>query len=138
MNRLLRLLRNAFIALHASLYRAPGGRIGNRMAGLDVLLLTTTGRRSGGVGTVPLGHIREGAAYVVIASNGGSDRHPAWYLNLHAQPRARIRVGTYAIDVLAETTRGEQRAGWWGQIVAAEPRYAGYAAALRARSRWCC
>jgi F420H(2)-dependent quinone reductase len=129
MNRLQRWLRNVFITLHAALYRASNGRVGSHVAGLEVLLLTTTGRRSGTTRTVPLGHLRDGDRYVVIASNGGADRHPAWYLNLRQQPHAQIRVGPRPIAVRAEAVEGERRAWLWAQVEAAGSRYAGYAAA---------
>ena len=129
MNPLQRILRNAFVRLHAALYRASNGRVGGHLAGLEVLLLTTTGRRSGMRRTIPLGHIREGEAYVVIASNGGQDQHPAWYLNLRGDPHAQIRLGARTFDVVAEPARGEQRARLWARVIAAGPRYAGYATA---------
>src|SRR5215472_3386024 len=68
--------------VHAALYRMTGGRIGHSAGGVRNLLLTTVGRRSGESRTVPLTYMADGESYVLVASNGGSDRHPAWWLNL--------------------------------------------------------
>src|SRR5580765_6356853 len=68
--------------VHAWLYHLTGGTIGHRAGGLRNLLLTTTGRRSGERRTVPLTYMADGDRYVLVASNGGADRHPAWWLNL--------------------------------------------------------
>src|SRR5688572_13329191 len=78
---------------HMWLYRVTRGRIGHRAAGLASLLLTTTGRRSGAARTVALTYVPDGRDYVVVASNGGADRHPAWWLNLAARPEATVQVG---------------------------------------------
>ena len=69
--------------VHGGLYRVSGGRIGAHVAGLPVLLLTTTGRQSGKRRTVPLGYYDDdGHALVVVGSKGGAPQHPAWYVNL--------------------------------------------------------
>jgi deazaflavin-dependent oxidoreductase (nitroreductase family) len=83
-----------------------GGRIGGKMFGAPVLLLTTTGRRSGRSWTVPLLYQPDDDRWVIIASNGGNAKHPAWWLNLQAQPDASVQIGrqTYpvtAVDYLA-------------------------------------
>jgi deazaflavin-dependent oxidoreductase (nitroreductase family) len=75
---------------HRVWYGLTGGRLGGRMNGMDVLLLTTTGRKSGKPRTTPLQFMQDGGAYVVVASNGGSERHPAWWLNLKREPSAAI------------------------------------------------
>jgi F420H(2)-dependent quinone reductase len=72
-------------------YRLSGGKIGG-IRGTEVLLLTTTGRRSGKRRTTPLIYIRDGQALVVVASFGGSDVHPAWYLNLEANPDVEVKI----------------------------------------------
>jgi len=126
MNPVVRILRNAVTSLHAAIYRLTGGRIGARMAGLDVLLLTTTGSRTGQPRTTPLGYLRDGDAYVIVASNGGADRHPAWYFNLVKRPHAHIRVGDRAIDVRADTLQGSDRERVWSRVVEAGPGYANY------------
>jgi deazaflavin-dependent oxidoreductase (nitroreductase family) len=112
--------------IHVGIYELSKGRLGGRMMGGELLLLSTKGRRSGRVWTNPLLFVREGDAFVVIASNGGQDRHPAWYLNLQADPGARIQVGSRRIAVRARTATAEERAPLWRRIVAAYPGYRKY------------
>src|SRR6267142_3133915 len=90
-------------AVHRLLYRASGGRIGGRMWGLRVVLLTTTGRRTGKARTVALCSLPDGDDVVVIASYGGLDRQPAWWLNLEARPQAELRTGRELRAVTART-----------------------------------
>ena len=79
--------------LHAWVYRRSGGRVLGRMGGQPVLLLQTTGRRSGQTHTTPVQYLADGDAFVVVASNAGARHPPAWYLNLRADPHAHIDVG---------------------------------------------
>ena len=95
--------------LHRALYRASGGRIGSHIWGLPIVLLTTTGRQSGRPRTVPLCSLQQGESYVVIASYGGLERSPAWWLNLQRDPRATVQLGSSIRSVVArETTDGER------------------------------
>jgi deazaflavin-dependent oxidoreductase (nitroreductase family) len=71
-----------FTAIHRFIYRLSGGRVGGEVQGLQVLLLTTTGRKSGKSHSTPLGYFKHGEGYVIIGSNSGSDHHPGWYYNL--------------------------------------------------------
>jgi F420H(2)-dependent quinone reductase len=83
----MRLVAKAVLWLHATLYRLTNGRIGGRfIAGSPILLLTTTGRRTGKQRTRPLAYVRDGDRFVLCASNGGSPRHPGWYHNLRGRP----------------------------------------------------
>jgi F420H(2)-dependent quinone reductase len=91
------------------LYRISGGRIGGRMFGTPALLITTTGRRSGRPWTNPVTYQRDGDGYVVVAANGGSPRHPAWWLNLRSHPDATIRVGREIVQVTAVRASGAER-----------------------------
>ena len=111
---------------HVALYRLSSGRLGGRMMGGELLLLSTKGRHSGRSWTNPLLFVREGEAFVVIASNGGQNRHPAWFLNLQGDPRAQIQVGSRPIEVLARTATAEERAPLWQRIVASYPGYGKY------------
>ena len=120
------MLQNALTSMHSMIYRASGGRIGGQIIGLGVLLLTTTGSKSGEPRTTPLGYIRDGEAYVIVASNGGSDRHPAWYFNLRRQPHARIQVRDETLEVTATTMEGTERERVWARVVQDGPGYAGY------------
>jgi deazaflavin-dependent oxidoreductase (nitroreductase family) len=81
------------LRLHEQLYKRTDGRIGHRMIGVPTLLLRTTGRRSGATRTNGLVYARDGGDYLVVASNGGADRSPAWLHNLRANPAVEIQVG---------------------------------------------
>jgi deazaflavin-dependent oxidoreductase (nitroreductase family) len=105
--------------LHASVYRCSGGRFLGRMGGQPVLLLQTTGRRSGRPRTTPVQYLADDDIFVVVASNAGAARPPAWYLNLRANPHARIDVGARSIDVRAQETTGQERAELWRRLTAA-------------------
>ncbi len=111
--------------LHRGLFRASGGRLGGRLAGMPVLLLTTRGRRSGRPRTVPLTYFREGGSIVLVASYGGRPSHPAWFLNLEATPDVEVRIGRERRRLRARRAAPEERARLWPQVVAG---YSGYAA----------
>jgi len=115
-----------FWRIHPWLYRVSGGRIGGRVNGMPVLLLTTTGRRSGERRTNALMYLPEGDACVVIGSNAGEPQHPAWWLNLQADPRATVQRGRQEIAVVAREARGEERARLWARLVHTEPSYETY------------
>ena len=91
---------------------------------MPVLLLPTTGRRSGKARTTPLTFFRDGTNLVVIASNGGADRPPDWWLNLRQTPRAVVRIGTDTLVVTARPASEQERERLWVVITAT---YAGYA-----------
>ena len=80
------------LRLHAQLYERSGGRVGHNMIGVPTLLLRTTGRRTGAARTNALVYARDGDAYLVVASNGGSDRNPAWLYNVKAGPDVEIQI----------------------------------------------
>jgi len=113
-------------AVHRLLYRASGGRIGGRVWGLRVVLLTTTGRRTGKARTVALCSLPDGADVVVIASYGGLDQHPAWWLNLVADPHATIQVGPRTLAVVARRAEGADHARLWPAVKKMNPFYAQY------------
>ena len=94
-------LQNAGAALHRGLYRLTRGRLLGKIGGLGVLLLTTRGRRTGKVRTIPLLYVDDAGDYVLIASNGGAELHPAWYLNLQAQPDATVEIDGRKVPVRA-------------------------------------
>ena len=93
---------------------------------MPVLLLTTTGRRSGKARTTPLTFFRDGADLVVIASNGGADRPPDWSLNLRQNPRAFVEIGGDELTVQARTASTEDRERLWVGITATYSGYARY------------
>lgn len=113
-------------SLHRALYRLTGGRIGRRLVDNDMLLLTTMGRKTGTMHTVPLLFIRDGVSLVVIASFGGRDQHPAWYLNLVANPSVSVQVGGSRVSLRARTATPEERAILWSRVVDAYDAYARY------------
>lgn len=91
-----------------------------------MLLLTTTGRRSGRPHTTALTYLTEGAHYAVVASNGGAPHHPAWYHNLRAHPEAQIQVGPIAYRVHAREAIGAERERLWNRMVQLYAGYRGY------------
>lgn len=115
-------------AVHRALLRASGGRVGDRVAGMPVLELITTGRRSGTPRAVMLtSPMRDGEAFVVVASRGGDDRHPAWFLNLRDDPHVQVAVpGGPRVRMLASIATPDQRARMWPQIAASHRNYAHY------------
>lgn len=115
-----------FSRLHRALFRGTGGLIGRRLVDNDMLLLTTTGRRTGKGHTVPLLYLEDGNATVVIASYGGRDHHPAWYLNLVDQPSVRVHRQGEVFDAVARTADPAERVDLWPRIVDAYSGYATY------------
>lgn len=99
----------AFAALHRNLVRWTGGRFLTAYKGEPMILLTTTGRRTGEPRTWPLTGLRVGDGWAVAASNGGHDHHPAWYLNLVADPAATVQDGRRTVPVRARVTEGAER-----------------------------
>lgn len=99
--------------LNIPLYRLSGGRIGGHIAKAPVLLLTTTGRKSGQARTAPVVYLSDGENLVVIGSNAGHNRTPAWSLNLKANPDAEVEVGRKRRPVRARVAEGEERAELW-------------------------
>jgi F420H(2)-dependent quinone reductase len=116
-----------FAGLHRSLYRRTGGRVGGKMGKVPVLLLTTTGRKSGQPRTQPLSYTEAGDGYAVIASKGGAPQHPLWYLNLQANPLADVTVGRETRKVRARDTEGEERQRLWHALADLYPGYDKYA-----------
>ncbi|MEU5992559.1 nitroreductase/quinone reductase family protein [Spirillospora sp. NPDC047418] len=90
-------------------FRANGGRVGGPFEGADLLLLTSTGRKSGAPHTTPLGSMADGDRLLVFASNAGGPKHPAWYHNVRADPRVTVEAGTETFDGVAIPVEGEER-----------------------------
>ena len=112
--------------VHTSVYRLTGGKVGHKAGKVTNLLLTTVGRKSGATRTVPLAYLADGDRFVVVASNGGSDRHPAWWLNLQHDPRATAQIGGDTINVHASLATAVERARLWPQLKAVNPFYGQY------------
>ncbi len=111
---------------HIRAYRESGGEHGYHWRGTTVLLLTTTGRRSGEARTTPLIFAGDGDRWVIVASKGGAPEHPAWYENLLAHPEAEIQVMAEEIPVTATTASGEERTRLWSLMTDAWPAYDEY------------
>jgi len=115
-------------AAHRVLLKLTGNRVGASFGGMPSLELTTIGRRSGTPRSVMLtSPLRQGAAYVVVASRGGDDIHPAWFLNLRDNPAVRVRVvGEPERPMRARIASTDERAVLWPLITAKYRNYAGY------------
>lgn len=107
-------------------FRANGGVLGG--GGLPMLLLTTTGARTGRRLTSPMAYATDGDRLIVFAANGGRSANPDWYHNLRANPSAHVEVGTDAFDVTAEITEGAERDRLWSAQLRAAPFFADFQA----------
>ncbi len=112
--------------LHRVLYRCSGGRMGTTFRGGPVLLLTTTGRKSKQERTWPICYLRVGDELVLVASGGGAVRHPAWYLNLRANPRVSVQIGERTSTMLARRAEWFERPWLWERFVRRYPVCAVY------------
>jgi deazaflavin-dependent oxidoreductase (nitroreductase family) len=122
--------RAAFAAMTKTLitdFRANGGHVtSGPFAGRPVLLLTTTGAKSGQPRLAPLVYSRDGDGYVIVASKGGAPTHPAWYHNLLAHPLVTVEVGSETFTARARVTEGAERDRLFAERVAASPNFAEY------------
>lgn len=126
--RLMVELQKATTRGHRLLLQSPLGPLVSTTPWGRFLVLHTTGRRSGEPRQTPLSYTRDGDAYVIIASDGGSSRHPDWYVNLEADPGAEVQIGTRRQPVVAETVTGDERERLWRAAVSSYAGYAGYQA----------
>ena len=108
---------------HIDRYRETDGEVGYLWNGATALLLTTTGRKSGEPRTQPLIFARDGDDYLVVASMGGAPNHPAWYLNLTANPAAEIQVRADVIPVTARTASDDEKPRLWKIVTEVWPNY---------------
>ncbi len=115
MNRLVELLFGPLLTVHQWLYERSDGRIGATLGGRPMLLLRTVGRRTKQPRTAALLYVRDGDAYVVIASRGGSPQHPGWFHNLIAKPEVEIQVGRERIPVRARRAERQERSRLWAR-----------------------
>ena len=107
------------------LYRVSGGLIGATI-GVPILLLTTIGRKTGRSRSTPLLYVKDGRGWVIVASYGGDDRHPAWWLNLQETPVATIQVKQSLNRVRAREATEEERGRLWSLAVKVYPTYEDY------------
>jgi deazaflavin-dependent oxidoreductase (nitroreductase family) len=114
--------------VHRILLKASGGRVGWNLSNMPALELTTTGRKSGQPRSVMLtSPVQEGTTIVVVASRGGDDHHPAWFLNLRDNPQVEVSMnGQPRRRMTAHVATPEERARLWPRVIADHKNYAGY------------
>jgi F420H(2)-dependent quinone reductase len=111
------------------LYESSGGQRGNTLldTGLPVIILSTRGNKSGKVRKTPLMRVEHDGEYALVASLGGAPKHPVWYYNLRADPKAvAIQDGPEPLNVEVRELAGDEKKRWWERAVAAYPAYADY------------
>ncbi|MFI6482760.1 nitroreductase family deazaflavin-dependent oxidoreductase [Nonomuraea sp. NPDC050663] len=109
-------------------FRANEGKVGGMFEGSNLVLLTTTGAKSGRQVTSPVMYLPDGERIVIIASNAGADHHPAWYHNLSAHPEATVELGTETFAAKSEEISGSERDELYARMVAVAPGFAEYEA----------
>jgi deazaflavin-dependent oxidoreductase (nitroreductase family) len=114
------------LALHQLIYEKSGGRIGERIGKSPMLLLRTTGRKTGRPRTAALLYHRDGSNYVVVGSKGGSDVAPAWLRNLEALPEVDVQVGVRRFAAEARVASAEERRRLWPEMTRLWPQYERY------------
>ena len=107
-------------------FRANGGKVGGPFEGATILLLTTTGAKTGRQGTTPLAYSKDGDRLVIIASKAGAPTNPAWYHNLIAHPQVKVEVGTESFDARATVTSGAERERLFAQHAEKNPGFLDY------------
>jgi deazaflavin-dependent oxidoreductase (nitroreductase family) len=107
-------------------FRARGGEVGGYHASMQLLLLTTIGARTGQRRAVPLTYLPDRGRYVVTAGNAGSDRHPAWYYNLAANPGVTVEAGNETFEAVAVIAQETERAALYERFAVAYPQLVGY------------
>jgi F420H(2)-dependent quinone reductase len=112
--------------VHPWLYRLRKGRGVDRVQGAPVLVVTTTGRKSGRPHTVVVSYVRDGEDLVLIGSAGGLPRHPAWALNLRDRPEGEAQLGGERFRVRSEWLAGEERERLWRRVIELHPFFGGY------------
>ncbi|MGD6749304.1 nitroreductase family deazaflavin-dependent oxidoreductase [Streptomyces sp. BH105] len=117
---------SGWVAEQARTYEESGGTKGTTMQGAPCLLLDYEGRKSGQWRRTVLIYGRDGDDYLIVASKGGADEHPLWYLNLQANPEVRLRVETERFTARAETLSAQDKARVWDSLVELFPPYADY------------
>jgi deazaflavin-dependent oxidoreductase (nitroreductase family) len=121
------LLFKGFTDIHRSVFVASKGKLAGNLMGMPVVMLTTTGRKSGKVRhnmlTTPL---ELGDSFVLVASFGGDDRNPTWLLNLREHPEVEVTMRGRTRKMAARIAEGPERADLWARLTAAHSNYAGY------------
>lgn len=110
----------------AALFERTNGAEGSTLRGKPIVVVTTTGAKSGAPRLVPVMRVEHDGSYAVVASKGGAPRHPVWYHNLVAHPRVQLQDGPTKRDYVAHEASGAEREEWWARAVEAWPDYAAY------------
>lgn len=116
-----------WVAEHTRTYLASGGTEGHERDGVRTLVLATTGRRTGTPRRTALIYGTSGDDYVVVASKGGADEDPAWFMNLAAEPAVGVQAGTRRFSARARVASAAERAPLWAQMAGIFPLYEEYA-----------
>ena len=119
---------NTFAANQVRQYEASGGREGNTLRDVPIIILWTRGRSTGAVRKSPLMRVCDGDRYAVVASMGGAPQHPVWYRNIVADPHVSLQDGPEVRDYIARELTGEEKADWWAKATAVWPDYDAYQA----------
>jgi deazaflavin-dependent oxidoreductase (nitroreductase family) len=106
--------------------RGGGGGLGGTFGKAPVALLTTTGRKTGQPRVSPLLFLRDGDRVILVASKGGSEKNPMWYLNLRANPEVQVQIKKELLDLTARDATDEERARYWPQLVKMYPSFDDY------------
>jgi deazaflavin-dependent oxidoreductase (nitroreductase family) len=121
-----KLIFRTILPLFVWLYQRTNGKLGGRVQGLPVLLLTTIGRKTGKKRITPLGYFEDNDHYVIIASNAGSDNNPGWFYNLKSNPQVMVQVQDKQFTAIAEPADPMLRQQLWTRLVDLSPGYASY------------
>ncbi len=113
-------------AMHRFLYRVTAGRLGVRSGSTQFLLLTTIGRKSGRRRVTPLLYVEDAGRWVIIGSNAGDHRHPAWWVNLQSHPNAEVQIGAAHFAVRAQRATAEEAERLWPVFIASYKYYTNY------------
>jgi deazaflavin-dependent oxidoreductase (nitroreductase family) len=123
----MRIVFKLVVGLHVFFYRLTRGRFGGQVGSLRVLLLTTTGAKTGKTHTTALSFFEDDGAYVIVGSNAGFATHPAWFHNLKRNPRAMIEINDKQLPVEAAIAGPDKRRELWARLIELAPGYQAYA-----------
>ncbi len=111
---------------NAWIYKRSNGKLGGTFQNAPVALLTTTGRKTGEPRVSPLLYLREGDRVILVASHGGRDKNPLWYLNLKTDPKVSVQIKDEVLRLRARDARAEERKEYWPKLVAMYPSLEDY------------
>jgi deazaflavin-dependent oxidoreductase (nitroreductase family) len=115
-----------FMDINAFLIRISRGRVGSRLGTQTILLLETTGRKTGQLREIPVAYFFHEGKYLIVASNWGKDKHADWYLNLRKNPRAKLTVNGKTLQVTARDAEGDEYVRLWNWATKKHPPYLEY------------